>query len=300
MGIRKHAIVRKIIEMSSLHPNVQRLAENFPRLKDFVIYVPPALVGFLNYDERVLEECDKLIKSGKNRGNTKELTAYKKILPQELTPVQFQWAVGMVLSDATLQYNNNTRSCRIKMQQVDYHFPFLAVSCGILAPWVLEGISDQKKNKVGSMMQEMQTMRHEAFLAIADLFQDPSVPKKKEACVKKVIRPEIGQYLTPICLAAWFIGDGGRQDYSNTNPGEGLQFHTQGFSKEDVNLLVSLLHEKYGWKVSSEPDGLNKKGEEMFLINLDKSNFASFMEQVSPYIPEYFDFKLPIPRRAEY
>ncbi len=72
MGIRKHAIVRKIIEMSSLHPNVQRLAENFPRLKDFVIYVPPALVGFLNYDERVLEECDKLIKSGKNRGNTKE------------------------------------------------------------------------------------------------------------------------------------------------------------------------------------------------------------------------------------
>lgn len=202
----------------------------------------------------------------------------------------------MVLSDASIQFNNNGKSCRLKMQQVDYHFPFLAVTRFILAPWFLGPITEPKANKCGSKMQEIQTITHEAFMDLASLFQNPTIPIIGNACVQKTISSKIEKYLTPICLAAWFIGDGGRQDYAEKYGGKGIQFHTQGFKKEEVEKLVFLLSKKYNWKVSSVFDGYNKKGQEMYLIQLSASSFESFIHHVGPYIPTYFHSKLPAVR----
>lgn len=294
--IKRKKPLLKNIAVDSLHPIVQRLVVDFPWLKNYVIYTPPVLVGSLNHDYNILQENEKLVRSGKHSGHTREGNAYKKILPSFLTPVQLEWSVGCVLSDATLQLNNNARACRIKMQQVDYHYPFLAVTRAILAPWFFGPIPPPKKNKSGSFMQEIQTIKHGAFMDLVELFQNPTIPLYANSCVKKYICPKIEKYLTPVCLAAWFIGDGGRQDYSKQYGGKGIQFHTQGFSKQDVDMLVFLLRRKYGWDFSSAFDGKNKKGEDMYVLNLHSSYFESFVHYVGPYIPEHFFYKLPTPR----
>lgn len=49
--------------------------------------------------------------------------------------------------------------------------------------------------------------------------------------------------LTPIALAYWLMDDGGKT-------GNGFHFATYGFSAEDVNLLVTVIREKFDLKCS--------------------------------------------------
>lgn len=230
MSIRKNPInFNKQKTVVSLHPIVQRLVDKFAWFKDYVIYVPEVLVGSLEYDYSVLKANEELVTSGKHKGNTKEFKSYKQFVPCQLTSVQIEWGVGLLLSDVTLQLNNNGTNCRLKMQQVDYHYPFLAVTRALLAPWFLGPIPPAKKNKSGSNMQEIQSIQNEAFMYFAHLFQDPCIPLIGNACIQKQISNELEKHFTPLCIAAWFIGDGGRQDYAKTSGGKGIQFHTQGF-----------------------------------------------------------------------
>jgi hypothetical protein len=53
---------------------------------------------------------------------------------------------------------------------------------------------------------------------------------------KKIIPPNIDKLLTARSLAYWIMDDGGQ------NPG--FIFNTQGFTKEEVELLIKVLDEK--------------------------------------------------------
>ena len=59
----------------------------------------------------------------------------------------------------------------------------------------------------------------------------------------KVVPKNIYDLLTPISLAYWIMDDGGKS-------GNGFHFATNAFSVEDVNLLVKVLHGKFGLKCS--------------------------------------------------
>jgi LAGLIDADG DNA endonuclease family protein len=60
---------------------------------------------------------------------------------------------------------------------------------------------------------------------------------------KKIVPENIGNLLTPLGLSYWFSDDG-------ANAGYGLLLHTDGFSKEDVILLISVLDSKFGLRCS--------------------------------------------------
>ncbi len=68
------------------------------------------------------------------------------------------------------------------------------------------------------------------------MFYDPISGKKK-------IPKNIGNLLTPLGLSYWFADDGAKA-------GSGLFLHTDGFSKEDILLLISVLDSKFGLKCS--------------------------------------------------
>lgn len=297
MSFRMHALPKEGSASGLSFVSVQRLEEISPRIAEFAAYLPIVLIGLVEHDIELLEKREALIASGKHKGNTRESKEYKTSLPQQCTAIQFEWAVGMILSDASLQYNTNCKSCRLKMQQVDYHYAFMAISCYVLAPWIYEGISAGKQREK-SVMHEMQTITHVAFMPLADLFQNPCVQKRKNAVISKVISPNIEKYLTPLCVAAWFMGDGGRQCYKE-NGGKGLQFHTQGFTEADVQMLVSALSNRYGWKTKATFDGKNKKGQETFLISVSGESFDSFVHHISPFIPDSFKYKLPDVRKPK-
>lgn len=146
--------------------------------------------------------------------------------------------VGCLLSDASLQYNNNGQCCRMKMQQAEKNVAFLQATFVIMLPWSQLGPSFKRTTCNAIMAGELDTIKHEAFMKMANVFQDPSVPVKGNDCVQKYIPANIEEFLTPVAVAAWFCGDGGKADYRSHNNGKGIYMHTQGFKPEYVERLA--------------------------------------------------------------
>lgn len=105
MSFRMHALPKEGSASGLSFLSVQRLEEISPRIAEFAAYLPIVLIGSVEQDIELLEKREALIASGKHKGNTRESKEYKTFLPQECTTIQFEWAVGMILSDASLQYN---------------------------------------------------------------------------------------------------------------------------------------------------------------------------------------------------
>jgi hypothetical protein len=199
----------------------------------------------IDYDQTLLEKRQALVASGKHKGNTKELKAYKAELPTSLHPYAYSWILGLLLSDASLQVNNSKSTCRVKIQQSENNKSLLFLTVEVLKPWMLSGVSSMKTRKAGTHYRETQTVSHEAFLCFATLLQNPTVPLQPQACIEKVIQGNILELLTPLAVAIWFAGDGGRQDYSE-NSGKAIQLHTQGFDKSSQEVLAEALRANFG------------------------------------------------------
>jgi hypothetical protein len=247
------------------------------------------------HNSNLLEKRANLLRSGKYKGNTKELKAYKQELPA-LTKEQIEYCVGLLLGDATLQSNTNLTSFRLKIQQSENNNSLLFAIERIFQPWVMSGPSKPKTRKIGNKYQELQTISHEAFCPLATMFQDSNIELKYLQCVTKVIPADIGDYLTPLAVATWFCGDGGRRDYG-VNEGKAIQFHTQGFSKECCEKLTQALKDRYQWDVTTKFDYVDENKRERYLIQVEASSFESFMEQIPAYILPHFLKRLPSQRK---
>jgi len=55
----------------------------------------------------------------------------------------------------------------------------------------------------------------------------------------KIIPLNISEYLTEVSLAFWIMDDGGKTTYGD------LLLHTNSYTLEEVELLVSLLNNKF-------------------------------------------------------
>jgi len=231
-------------------------------------------------------ERDRLIKTGLCKGNTLELAAYKKMLPDTLPPEVFDWCTGLLLSDASIQVNISEKNpgARIKMQQAARHIEFMETTMELLKPWVF---SIQGKNK---KMIEIATIQHKAFLPLIDLFHDGKTAIKPASCVFKRPQPCIENHLTPICVAAWYMGDGGKH-YRACN------FHTDGFLEADTKLLAQALTKLYNWQTRVIDEGYSDYlGHSKHSIQVRTASSDSFRQIISPFMVKYFEYKIPKPR----
>lgn len=247
-----------------------------------------ALRNLVKNDENLLQQRDFLIQNNLVKGNRKELNAYKASLPNQLTREQLLWSVGLVLSDATLQRNSSleVETFRLKIQQQEFNRSLLEFTLELLKPWVMT-ISSIPNRK----MMELDTIQHQAFNQLAEIFQDPSQTLSPKQCVQRVIPPNIGEYLEPIAIGSQFCGDGGRRDYGK-NEGKAIQFHTQGFTKPCIETLAEALSDKYGWDARAKLN-YTDKGRDFYLLQIEANSFESFMEIVQPYILPNFRKRLP-------
>ena len=218
-------------------------------------------------------------------------------------------------------------SVRLKMQQVDYHKEFLNYTFLFLLPWVrtiiafplkkrakvkkrkslkkarrgflrcrkplwlIKPVVWMKRYRMKNRMFELDTLSAPAFRPLADLFQNPNIVPKKKSCVKKVIPSNIQDYLTPVAIAAWFCGDGGRKTYGLIE-GKTIRFHTEGFSLSDCQTLADALKNRYGWNVEVVVRKRNNKYYNK--LQITKDSFDSFCETVKPYILPSFYKRLPL------
>lgn len=97
---------------------------------------------------------------------------------------------------------------------------------------------------------------------------------------KKVVPRDLT--LTPLSVAHWLCGDG------SGSPKGGLCFYTNGFTKGDVDFLVSRLRIDLGvYSIVAK----NARGEHTIQVSRVEQAF-SLAEQVRPFIPDCFQYKL--------
>lgn len=100
---------------------------------------------------------------------------------------------------------------------------------------------------------------------------------------KKIIKPEIEIYLTPLALAIWIMDKGGW-----VKPG--VRISTYNFTLNETKFLASLLKKLYNLDCTIQ---ILKKGTE-FAIYIKKDSVAKLIEIVLPYTHESMYHKLGI------
>jgi hypothetical protein len=233
------------LDSNSIYQNAQRLDDKV--LSTFIFKPIPS--NLFEHNASILQNRQILIEQGNNKGNTKQLCFYKKILPKTFSSVQKEILVGLLLGDATLQLSQSGLHSRIKMQQSSKNSVLLYCVQQLFLPWMLSGVSCMKTRKIGNEFYELTSICHEAFNDLIPIFQKSEVVLKPSSCISKYINNQIQHYLSPLAIGFWFCCDGGKRDYGQ-NQGKAIQFHTQSFSQEENQLLADLLYQLYGWKVN--------------------------------------------------
>ena len=289
----------------SLVSNSEQNSQNAQRLggdASSQIVLPRMLGDLIVHDNNVLNRRQAFIANsntendqGRPNPNSKEMNAYKQSLPM-LSQVQTDWCVGMLLGDASIQTNNNLGAHRLKMQQAEKNREFIDVSVAVLQPWCLSAISEVKQRSAGNCYREMQTISHEAFNTVAAIFSDPLSEKKKNAVVRKVVKDGIKEYLSPVGVAAWYCGDGGRRDYGQ-NEGKAIHLHTQGFDLVSVENRAQALRERYAWEAHAKFDYTSPSGNDCYFVQIEASSFESFVKEIYSFLPSFAQKRLPSPRK---
>jgi LAGLIDADG DNA endonuclease family len=211
--------------------------------------------------------------------NSVAMKRYKDSL-KSLNTLQLETAIGLMLGDGSLQTQNQGRTYRLKFEWGDIHKDYIDHVVTIFDEWVLSPPHKKERvNHLGNIVITWgaQTLSHEAFKVLADLFH--------VGTVKGIPANLVQNHLTPRGLAYWFMDDGGKLDYSHNS--KGIVFNTQSFTEEEVKSLCEGLKAKFELNCWTKPN----KGKTV--ISISDDSFDKFMNLVNPYIIPSMRYKLP-------
>lgn len=222
---------------------------------------------------------DKMALQGRISPNSQEMKAYKAALPP-LSSSLLVVAVGLMLGDVSLQSNASGTAYRLKFEWGDINKAYAFHVYELFQMYCLSEPRKQVRiNANGNSVTTwcFQTVMHPSFNVLANIFLLKG---------KKVINiAELGPVFSAVSLAFWFMDDGGLLSYK---PGRyGIQLHTQGFSKAEVEALARLLKQNYGLECWLK---LNKG---LWTIAISGDSYNTFFALVSPHIHESMRRKLP-------
>lgn len=213
--------------------------------------------------------------------NSKLLKQYKESLGK-LSEVQWEAAIGLLLGDASLQTQNKGKTYRIKFEWGDKNKVYLDHVFGLFDEWVLT--EPHKKVRISPQGNEVinwgfQTLSHEAFNILAELFLDQN---------KKTISTDlIKNHLTPRGLAYWFSDDGGKLDYNKNSKNKSVVLNTQSFKDEEVKIMSQQLVDKF----NLDCEVRSNKGKKVIVIK--SVSYPTFLSLIDPYILPQMRYKLP-------
>ena len=93
------------------------------------------------------------------------------------------------------------------------------------------------------------------------------------------------EYLNAEVLAFWFAGDGSRQKDAQGFT-KGYVLSTGLLTKSDLNMLVQMIHSKFGFEPTIQKD------KENFRLYILKKHTSVFRSLVEPYLPHCCKYKL--------
>ena len=211
---------------------------------------------------------------------SKAIEAHKATL--ELTPIQREVVVGVLLGDACLESRDRGRTFRLKVEQSAFHEAYVRHLRSELGTWVLSGPRRRTKTDrtgASTISWAFNTVSHGGFRFYAQQFY---------LLGKKVVPKLIHRWLSPRGLAYWFMDDGSMK----SSQSKAVIFNTQGYELSDVERLAGVLvsHFQLAAKLRRQSDG--------WQIFVSGRSFERFGELVDPFVIPEMRYKLPQPRRT--
>ena len=213
--------------------------------------------------------------------NSKIVKEYKNSLIN-LTDIQWEASIGLILGDANLQTQNNGKTYRMKFEWSDKNKAYLDHVYNLFDEWVLS--QPHKKSRLSSkgnliVNWGFQTISHEAFHFLNILFL-----KNKHKGISEEIIPD---FLTPRGLAYWFMDDGGKLDYNKNSKNRSIVLNTHSFTDMEVDLMSQQISSKFNL-LCEVRSNKNKK-----IIVIKDGSYQAFYDLIDPYLILEMRYKLP-------
>jgi recombination protein RecA len=196
---------------------------------------------------------------------SKQIEAYKKTL--KLTKKQKEILVGLILGDGHLETLNNGKTYRLKVEHSLKQREYLDWLYFNFKEWINKAPEVRERTSLGKIIE---TYGFTTYTSSILKFYAQKFYQKG----KKIIPKTIDKMITPQSLAIWFMDDGSIKSKAHKT----LLIHTQGYSKDDLELITKVLQEKFGLKI-----GLQKQYDKWRLYIFSES-VDNFKKIISPHI----------------
>jgi len=230
------------------------------------------------------------------KGNSNKRNEYINFMLSNnytLSDYQISVCIGLLLSDSCFDVNFNNKAARLKTQQKTGHKEWLVNVKKCLLEFTASdkgiGRTAESRNTI-----ELDTLKCPYFFDLIQYFHSKDSINYRNLGAKGIM-PSIKPWINPVTVANWFCGDGGKADFTK-NKGKGITFNTQGFKKEECQILCDALLQNLGIESSVKKDS---SSPEQYRIDTAGSSYDRFIEIVGPYIDPCFKSKLPTPRVAQ-
>lgn len=203
-------------------------------------------------------------------------------MPAELTPAQEQLLLGTMLGDGCMT-TAGAKNPRYRSQhgwvQHAYNFhKYLALSAFVRTP-----PKRAKNGGYGEFRSCWATVTSPALWPIACTCLHEGK--------KRVTRGWL-DWLTWEGIAWWYQDDG------HLSPGNNVMFHTEGFTREEVDLLVETLTAR-GLQAKAQPIKSRHVEERVYhVIVLTVESTYTFVELIRPYVVPEMQYKLSVQERV--
>ncbi len=212
--------------------------------------------------------------------NLRKLTSKNRIGPHNIDIITM--IIGSTLGDTHLEKRKNGIGTRIIFEQKSANVEYLMWFHNYLAS---RGYCSNKKPKLKIRIRQegkvyyqyrINSYTFSSFNWIHEMFY-----KLIDNKYKKIVPLNIGDYLTPLALAIWFMDDG-----SSLN--RGVRIATNCFTLEEVNLLCNVLKLKYNIIATPKKCGRNNN----HIIYIHAKSMKLFINIIKPYLLPSLYYKL--------
>jgi hypothetical protein len=205
---------------------------------------------------------------------------YKSTL--QLSSVQRDVVVGLLLGDACLETQNDGRTYRLKIEQSARQEAYVHHLYLLFQEWVLTppgARSKRASNASVSANLAFQTVSHAAFRFYAQQFY---------AGGRKRVPELIDHWLTARGLSYWFMDDGSLESSQSKD----VILNTHCFERQGVDRLAQCLGDRFGLEVTPrrQPDGVQ--------LYVSGRSYEIFSSIIDPYLIPEMRYKMPLARRT--
>lgn len=199
--------------------------------------------------------------------------------------LMYEFLTGCLLGDSYVGYASSTKNSQkiyampaIYFRHCDAQHEYLNLKYKLMSNFCSSAKPRSCKGGFDTDQWQFQTRTSVAFDSIFKLFRPKNVSKQ--------IPSNIGDYLTPMALAVFYMDDG---SYAPTTIKQRsrVMFHTQGFKENEVRGLLNALTKKYN---ITGRIGNYGKGPQ---IEVTASGTARLFSIIAPYIPTCMHYKIP-------